>query len=95
MANLKNSSPVIISFGDLKKLIRENVREARLDELNRFKGLVKSESIRNRIARLTSEGCCEEVVYTGIAKSNRRKSVKITVLKEVPEIVQQYMVRKA
>jgi len=94
MSNLKNSSTVVMSFGDLKKLIKESVREARLDELNRFKGLVKSDSIRRRIARLEGENY-NEVVYAGVAKSNRRKSVQIKILQDTPEVIKQYIVRKA
>lgn len=95
MANLKNSSPVVLSFGDLKKLIHESVREARIDELKRFRGLVKSESINRRLYKLEHEGCCKSVVLEGSSKANKRRSIRVTVLQEVPEVIKQYIVRKA
>lgn len=88
MQTSKNTT-VIISMADLRTLIKMN----RLDELKRFKGLVKSQSIERRIKKLKTEIDIAKHSIEGISKANSRKSIRLTVREDVPEIIKQYIVR--
>lgn len=94
LENYNNDTMIVISLGELRELIAERVKEARLDEIKLARPLGHKDFFQQRVAFI-NKGCCSEDQYIVRKKASGETKRKVTMLTLTPEqFEEQFIVRK-
>lgn len=88
-----NDAVVVISLKDLRALIADRTKKARIEELENMRPLGNVSFINSRISAL--KGGKKTTVLRGVRKADRSNSISLHSVRfeSLPEEVRQYLVR--